>query len=312
MTTDPVYKDASRSVANRVADLLARMTLEEKVAQLGSAWFAQVQTGQAFSPEKAASVMGDGIGQLTRLGGATALGPRANAQIANAVQAYLVNHTRLGIPVMMHEECCSGYMALGATCFPQVIGLASTWMPELAEAMTSEIRAQMRAVGAHQGLAPVLDVARDPRWGRTEETFGEDPTLVTQFGLAYIRGLQGPDLRSGIMATAKHFLGHGISEGGMNCTPVHIGPHELRDVILMPFQAVIRDAQLASVMNAYSELDGDVVAASRKVMTGLLRGELGFDGLVVSDYRAIPMLNDFHFVAPDKSEAAALALNAGI
>jgi beta-glucosidase len=311
-SSTPIYPNASASIPERVADLLARMTLSEKVAQLGSTWVAALQDGQAFSETKAASVMGDGIGQITRLGGATALTPSASAEMANAIQAFLLNHTRLSIPAMIHEECCSGYMALGATCFPQIIGLASTWTPEFAEAMTTVIRTQMRAVGAHQGLAPVLDVARDPRWGRVEETFGEDPTLVTQFGIAYVRGLQGPNLREGIMATAKHFLGHGISEGGMNCTPVHVGQREMFNVFLMPFQAVIREAHLASVMNAYSELDEDVVAASRAILTDLLRGALGFDGLVVSDYRAVPMLNDFHYLAPNKASAAALALRAGI
>ena len=288
------------------------MTLQEKVAQLGSAWVFELQESQAFSEAKASSVLGNGLGQITRIGGGSTLDPQASAEMANAIQSFLVNRTRLGIPAIVHEECCSGYMALGATCFPQIIGLASTWTPELAEAMTSVIRTQMRAVGAHQGLAPVLDVARDPRWGRVEETFGEDPTLVSQLGMAYVRGLQGTDFREGVMATAKHFVGHGISEGGMNCTPVHLGPREMRDVFLMPFEAAIRETHLASIMNAYSELDGAVVASSRAILTDLLRGELGFDGLVVSDYEAIAMLNYFHGVARDKGEAACLALNAGI
>ena len=178
--------------------------------------------------------------------------------------------------------------------------------------MTTVIRTQMRAVGAHQGLSPVLDVARDPRWGRVEETFGEDPLLASQMGMAYVRGLQGANLREGVMATGKHFVGHGISEGGMNCTPVHLGAREMREVFLMPFEAVIREESLASIMNAYSELDGVVVASSRAILTDLLRGELGFDGLVVSDYRAISMLHDYHHVASDPAGAARLALNAGI
>jgi beta-glucosidase len=309
----PTYRNASSPISDRVQDLLVRMTLPEKVAQLGSAQVSELQESQSFAQAKAAGVLSKGIGQITRIGGGSTLDPRASAEMANAIQTYLVNHTRLGIPAIVHEECCSGYMALGATCFPQMIGLASTWAPELVEAMTTVIRTQMRAVGAHQGLAPVLDIARDPRWGRVEETFGEDPTLAAQMGMAYVRGLQGPNLlREGIMATGKHFGGHGISEGGMNCTPVHFGPRELRNVFLMPFEAVIRKEHLASMMNAYSEVDGEVVAASRAVMTDLLRGELGFDGVVVSDYRAIPMLNDFHNIAPDKSSAAGLALNAGI
>jgi len=304
--------DASRSIPDRVKDLLAQMTIQEKVAQLGSVGVLELLEGQSFSEAKAAVAVGNGIGQITRIGGGSTLGPKARAEVANAIQSYLINHTRLGIPAIVHEECCSGYMALGATCFPQMIGLACTWRPELAEAMTTIIRTQMRVAGAHQGLAPVLDLARDPRWGRTEETFGEDPTLAAQMGMAYVRGLQGTTLREGIMATGKHFIGHGISEGGMNCAPVHFGPRELRNVFLMPFEAVIRQEHLASMMNAYSELDGEVVAASRALLTDLLRDELGFDGIVVSDYRAIAMLHNFHNVAPDKSIAACLALNAGI
>jgi len=306
------YTNASSPIPDRVNDLLARMSLQEKVAQLGSAWVYELQEGQSFSEAKAASLLGNGIGQITRIGGGSTLAPQASAEMANVIQSYLVSHTRLGIPAIVHEECCSGLMTLGATCFPQIIGLASTWTPELAEQMTTVICTQMRAVGAHQGLAPVLDVARDPRWGRVEETFGEDPTLAAQMGVAYVRGLQGQNLRDGVMATAKHFVGYSISEGGMNCSPVHLGPREMRNVFLMPFEAAIRQAHLASVMNAYSELDGVVVAASREILTDLLRGELGFDGLVVSDYRAIAMLNDFHSIAPDKSSAAHLALNAGI
>ena len=184
-----LYQNASLPIPDRVKDLLRHMTLQEKVAQLGSAWVFELQESQAFSEAKASSVLGNGLGQITRIGGGSSLDPQASAEMANVIQSFLVNHTRLGIPAIVHEECCSGYMARGATCFPQIIGLASTWTPELAEAMTSVIRTQMRAVGAHQGLSPVLDVARDPRWGRVEETFGVDPTLVSQFGMAYGRGL---------------------------------------------------------------------------------------------------------------------------
>ncbi|MBI5029884.1 MAG: glycoside hydrolase family 3 C-terminal domain-containing protein [Chloroflexi bacterium] len=311
--SNPNYQNPAYSIAERVQDLLARMTLAEKIAQLGSCEVKNLQDErQGFSASKAAALMAQGIGQITRVGGGSTLAPQDIARMCNAIQAYLVHHTRLGIPAIVHDECCSGFMAHGATCFPQIAGLASTWMPELAEKMTTIIRTQMRAVGTHQGLAPVLDVARDPRWGRVEETFGEDPLFVSRMGMAYVRGLQGPDLREGVMATGKHFLGHGISEAGMNCTPVHVGLRELRDVFLMPFQAVVQEAKLASMMNAYSELDGAVVASSHAIMTDLLRDEIGFDGVVVSDYRAIPMLYDYHHVAPDQAHAAALALNAGI
>jgi len=306
------YRDASKPVSERIEDLLARMTLPEKIAQLGSVWVYDLQDSLAFSPTKVHERLKDGMGQITRIGGGSILNPQQSAEMANAIQAYLIQHTRLGIPGLVHEECCSGLMALGATAFPQMIGLASTWMPGLAEQMTDVIRKQMRAAGSHEGLSPILDVTREPRWGRIEETFGEDPFLIAQFGMAYVRGLQGENLSEGVMATAKHFLGHGISEGGLNCSPVHIGPRELRNVFTYPFEAVIRESKLAAIMNAYSDLDGVVVAASKAILTGLLRDELGFTGLVVSDYQAIQMIHSYHFAAPDLLEAACRALEAGI
>jgi beta-glucosidase len=157
-------------------------------------------------------------------------------------------------------------------------------------------------------LAPVLDVARDARWGRIEETFGEDPTLVSHFGMAYVRGLQGEDLRAGVMATGKHFIAHSMSQGGQNCAPVHVGKRELYDIFLAPFQAAIRDAGLASIMNSYPELDGEVVATSRSILTDLLRDELGFEGLVVSDYNAIIMIHNFHNMAVDLIDAGQMAI----
>jgi beta-glucosidase len=193
-----------------------------------------------------------------------------------------------------------------------MIGLASTFTPDYATRMTTMIRQQMRAVGGQQALAPVLDVARDPRWGRVEETFGEDSTVVSQFGVAYIKGLQGDDLSQGVMATGKHFVGHSFSQGGLNCGPVHLGLRDIWDTYLAPFQAAIRDAGLASMMNAYPELDGEVVAASRGILTELLRDKLGFDGVVVSDYDAVMMIHSYHYAAQTKSEAAVKALTAGI
>ena len=306
------YLDHARPVAERVSDLLSRMTLEEKLAQLGGVWVFELLDGMTFSEEKAEPLLTNGIGQITRLGGATSLDPVASAQLANRIQAFLVERTRLGIPAMVHEECCSGYMARGATCFPQIIGLASTWEPELAEQMTSVIRTQMRAAGGHQGLAPVLDVARDPRWGRVEETFGEDPYLVSRMGVAYVKGLQGEDLRRGVIATGKHFVGYSVSEGGMNCAPVHLGARELREVFLAPFEAAIQQAHLASIMNAYHELDGVPCGGSKELLTEVLRNQLGFDGIVVSDYFAVRQLFDLHRVARDQGAAAAMALEAGI
>jgi beta-glucosidase len=300
------------SIERRVQTLLSQMTLEEKLAQLGSFWIFDLQTKGVLDWDKTADKLENGIGQITRVAGASTLDPVNVAKTANALQKFLVEKTRLGIPAIFHEECCSGATMLGGTVYPQMLGLASSFQPELAEAMTTAIRAQLLAIGARQGLAPVLDVARDPRWGRVEETFGEDPTLVSHFGMAYVRGLQSETLAEGVMATAKHFIGHSLPQRGLNCAPVHVGTREIYEVYLAPFQAVIREAKLASIMNAYPELDGEVVAASRRFLTDLLRRELGFDGLVVSDYEAIIMLHNFHKIAGSPGRAAGLALNAGI
>src|SRR5215212_3498038 len=300
------------SIDQRVNKLLAQMTLDEKLAQIGSYWIWDLQTEGVLDWDKAADKLKYGIGQITRVAGGSDLDPVRAAKASNDLQRILMEKTRLGIPAIIHEECCSGAMVLGGTMYPQMLGLASTFQPELAEAMTTVIRKQLLAIGARQGLAPVLDVARDPRWGRVEETFGEDPTLVSHFGMAYIKGLQSENLTGGVMATGKHFIGHSLSQGGLNCAPVHVGMREIYEVYLAPFQAAIRDAKLASIMNAYPELDGDVVAASRRILTDLLRGQLGFDGVVVSDYEAIIMLNHFHKVAETTSCAAVMALKAGI
>ena len=307
-----IYLDAKQPIAQRVEDLLSRMTLQEKVAQLGSVWFSELLDDHQFSIAKAGHLLANGLGEVTRVAGVSAFPPVACARMANTIQRYLIEETRLGIPAIVHEECCSGYMGLGGTTFPQIIGLASSWQPELAAEMAAVIRGQMRAVGAHHGLAPVLDIGRDPRWGRIEETFGEDPLLVSQFGMALVKALQGPTLKEGVMATGKHFVGYSMSQGGLNCAPVTMGTRELWDTYLMPFQAAIQRAGLASMMNAYPELDGEPVAASRRILTELLRGQLGFDGLTVSDYYTIAMLFNFHHSAADMASAARLALNAGI
>lgn len=311
-TGTPAYRNPTLPVTQRVADLLAQMTLEEKIAQLGSVYIFELLSNQQYDAAKADARLGQGIGQITRLAGASSLEPAACARLANQVQRYLVEQTRLGIPAMIHEECCSGYTARSATSFPQIIGLASTWMPELVEAMTQVIREQMRAVGAHQGLAPVLDVGRDPRFGRIEETFGEDPYLISRMGVAYIRGLQGDNLAEGIAATAKHFVGYSVAEAGLNWAPAHIPPRALREVYLAPFEAAVREANVRSVMNAYHDLDGVPCGASRWLLTDLLRGEWGFDGIVVSDYMAINQLAAWHKLAADKADAALLALDAGM
>jgi beta-glucosidase len=305
------YLDPTQPIETRARDLLARMTLEEKSAQLGSAWVFELLSGKTFSEQKASPLLRNGIGQITRIGGASSVGPVESAELANTIQAYLLKNTRLSIPALVHEECWSGYMARNATCFPQIIGLACTWEPELAQAMAQVIRTQMRAVGAHQGLAPVLDVTRDPRWGRTEETFGEDPYLIASMGSAYVRGLQSDDLAQGVLATGKHFVGYGMSEGGMNWAPVHLPQRELLEVFVTPFEAAIKTAKLASIMNAYHELDG-IPCGSRDILKDLLRDQLGFDGIVVSDYFAVNQLYEYHRIARDKIEAAHMGLEAGI
>ncbi len=296
----------------RVSALLAQMTLEEKVAQLGSVYMYDLQTQGVLDDHKVQAWLKNGIGQITRIGGASTYPPQESARIHNRLQRHLVENTRLGIPAIVHEECCVGLMAPNASIYPQIIGLASSFEPRLAREMTTRIRREMLATGARQGLAPVLDVARDPRWGRVEETFGEDPTLVAQFGVEYIRGLQSDDLRQGVIATGKHFIGHAFSQGGLNCGPVHLGWRDLWDIYMGPFQAAIRDAGIASMMNSYPEIDGEVVAASRKILTDLLRDRLGFDGIVVSDYEAVLMLHYYHWMAETRKQAAIRALTAGI
>jgi beta-glucosidase len=301
--------DPNLPIDERVADLLSRMTMDEKIAQLGS---VEPNENLTFPEELFKERTKNGTGQLTRIAGASRLGPKDSAEMANRLQKHLVENTRLGIPAMVHEECCSGYMACGATCFPQIIGVASAWTPELVEEMASVFRVQMRAVGAHEGLSPVIDIARDPRWGRTEETFGEDPYMVSRMGVAYIKGLQGPDLKGGIAATAKHYVGYGLSAGGMNWAPVFLPERELREVYMTPFEAAVKEAKLATLMNAYHELDGIPCGGSKRLLTEILRDEWGFDGIVVSDYHTIPMLDHYHHVAIDRADAARIALEAGL
>jgi len=306
--------DVILDIEAKVKALLKDMTIEEKIAQLGSIPGRNLLEDGKFSQEKAKDLLKNGIGQVTRISGGArdVTDPKQAATIANEIQRFLKEETRLGIPAIIHEECLSGFMAYGATTFPQAIGLASTWNPNLIERVTAIIRRQMRAVGVHQGLSPVLDIVRDPRWGRNEETFGEDPYLVASMGVAYVKGLQGSNLREGIIATPKHFAAHGFSEGGRNRAPVHVPPRELREVYLFPFEAAVKEANAWSIMNAYHDIDGVPCAASRWLLTEILRGEWGFRGYVVSDYSAIRMLYTFHHVAADEKEAAVQALEAGI
>ncbi len=309
---EPAYFDAHLDVDTRVKDLLGRMTLREKLRQLGCVWSSDLVKDGAFDTETAAGHLSDGIGQITRIGANTGLKPAANAAFANAIQRFLVEETRLGIPAIIHEEALAGFCARGATQYPQAIGLAATFQPDLVRQMADATRQEMRAVGARQALAPVLDIARDPRWGRLEETFGEDPYLVGRMGVAYVRGLQQGEPGQGVMATAKHFLGYGLPEGGMNHAPVHLGPRQLREVYAEPFAAVIREASLQGIMNSYSSVDGVPCAGAEEILDELLREELGFQGLVVADYFSIDLLVRHHHVAADKGAAAAMALAAGL
>ncbi|MFP6663878.1 MAG: glycoside hydrolase family 3 N-terminal domain-containing protein [Deltaproteobacteria bacterium] len=306
------YRDAKRPVPERVADLLARMTIAEKVAQIGCIWSVALVEDEQFSTARAKAFVPDGTGQVTRIAAATGLRPRENAAFMNAIQRYLVEETRLGIPGLVHEESVGGFTARDADQLPQGIALAATWDPELVLQAGDLIRRQMLAVGARLTLAPVLDIARDPRWGRVEETYGEDAYLASRIGVAYVRGVQGSDLRSGVAATGKHFLGYGLSEGGHNHKPAHIGARDLREVYARPFLAAIQEAGLRSVMNAYNEVDGLPCGGSREILDDLLRGELGFDGLVVADYFTTNLLIDAHRVAADKAAAAKMALEAGL
>jgi beta-glucosidase len=306
------HPNQAEDIDDRVEDLLGRMTLDEKLAQLGCVWSTQLVEDDRFSEAKARDLLANGTGHITRIGASTGLRPAENAAFMNQIQGWLAENTRLGIPAIVHEESTAGFTARDATQFPQAIGLAATWEPELVEAMGEVIREQMLAVGARHTLAPVLDVTRDPRWGRTEETYGECPYLASRLGVAYVRGVQGRDLANGVVATGKHFLGYGMSEGGLNHASARIGPRELREVYARPFEAAIREAGLASVMNAYNDVDGQPCGGSREILDDLLRGELGFEGVVVADYYTTMLLIAWHRVAANKGEAAQRALEAGL
>lgn len=308
-----IILDHTHSVDDQVRHLLEQMTIDEKIAQLVGVWVtALLDEHRRYVQEKADAILVNGTGHITRVSASSYLPPKDAARLANRIQKHLVENTRLGIPAIVHEESCAGFMARGATTFPQSIGLAATWEPELVEKMAGVIRDQMRAVGAHHALAPVLDVARDPRWGRIEETYGEDPFLISNIGLAYIKGLQADELRQGVVATGKHFAAHALPEGGLNWAPVHVGKRELREIYLTPFKTAIKEGKLASMMNAYHEWDGVPIGCSREMMVDILREELGFDGVVVSDYFTLKTLVDYHRVAQDKADAARMGMEVGI
>jgi beta-glucosidase len=314
MTTSRLtYRDPNLSADDRASDLLGRMTRAEKVAQLNSIWaFEVLGDGGDVDGARLGALAPDGIGEITRVAGSTNLRPIEVARAANSIQRHLIGETRLGIPAIVHEECLHGLLAWSAPCFQQSIGAAATFDPAVVADVAGTIRRRMLATGARHALGPVLDISRDPRWGRIEETYGEDPYLAAEMGVAYIAALQGRDIADGVIATGKHLVGHGLAEGGMNMAPVHIGPRELHDEQLFPFEAAVRGTGLASVMPAYCDVDGVPCHASTDLLTGILRDAWGFDGLVASDYAGISMLRTMHHLADDLGVVADLALRAGV
>lgn len=304
-------------VSERVRALHARMTLEEKLAQLVGYWIDQNGTVAPMQSEmtagqkdsgRLAEITRDGVGHYTRVYGTRPVEPAERAAWLWAEQRRLVRETRLGIPAIVHEESLTGLAAWQAATYPTPLAWGASFDPDLVEEMAAQAGASMRRLGVHQALAPVLDVVRDPRWGRVDECIGEDPYLVGTVGTAYVRGLQG----AGVHATLKHFAGYSASRGGRNHAPVSAGPRELADVFLPPFEMAVRDGGARSVMNSYTEIDGVPVAANPELLTDVLRGRWGFDGVVVADYFAVAFLEVMHRVAADRGEAAALALEAGI
>ena len=317
------YRDPKLSVDQRVADLLSRMTLEEKLAQLESAWenpqfFKNpqdlfVDKKGAFLPERAAVLLKYGLGQMSRP--SEQRGPRAMAEFTNTMQKWAKENTRLGIPILFHDECLHGHVAPKGTSYPQAIALASTWDPLLVGDVFTATAAEVRARGAQQCLAPVLDLARDPRWGRTEETYGEDPYLVSRIGVAAIQGLQGtgPGIdKSHVIATAKHFAVHGQPEGGTNVAPGNYSERVIREYFLKPFEAAVTEAHVHSVMPSYNEIDGIPSHGNRHLLEDILRQEWGFTGVVASDYFGPTELRTIHHVAASDEAAAKMAIESGV
>ena len=323
----PTYKNRALPTAKRVKDLLARMTLEEKAAQMMCVWQKKSETlvdaEGNFNLKKARAAFkhGHGLGQVGRPSDAgKGKNAREMAELTNAIQKFFIENSRLGIPVMFHEECLHGHAGTDSTSFPQPIGLGATFNPELVELLYAMTAEETRARGAHQALTPVLDVARDPRWGRVEECFGEDPYLAAQLGVAAVRGFQGDGSfgdKKRVIATLKHFAAHGQPESGINCAPVNVSARLLRETFLHPFKEAIQKSGAISVMASYNEIDGVPSHASEWLLRDVLRKEWGFKGFVVSDYYAIWELGHRpdthgHSVAGDKKEACALAVRAGV
>jgi beta-xylosidase len=313
----PRWRDTRRPAAERVTDLLARMTLAEKVAQLSSVWLdseggedvvAPHQDDLGGPPGSWPELIADGLGQLTRPFGTRPLTPADGVARLTRLQRDVMAASRFGIPAIAHDECLAGFTAWQAAIYPVPLAWGATFDPALVERMAALIGASMRSAGLHQGLAPVLDVTVDPRWGRTEETIGEDPYLVGTIGTAYVRGLES----AGLVATLKHFVGYSTSRGGRNLAPATATPRQVADQLLPPFEMAIRLGGARSVMHAYTALDGVPTAADPALLTGVLRDEWGFGGTVVADYFGISFLELLHGVAGDPGQAAALALTAGV
>jgi beta-glucosidase len=307
----PLYRDPSQPVEKRVEDILSKMTLDEKLQQMGMVDSLRCCKDERFSPAVAKTLLRRGIGSIQD----PRKNPATNAALLTKIQEYLVRHTRLGIPALVAGECSHGHMSGGATIFPQSIGMASTWNTGLVHRMAAVSALEARAVGVHQALSPDLDLGRDPRWGRIEETYGEDPYLVAQMGVAYVRGLQGGGGknidRDHMVATVKHFAAHGNPQGGLNLAPVAVGPRELRDTYLPPFEAAFKAGAL-SVMPAYSEFDGIPCHSNRDLLTNILREEWGFKGYVFSDYGGVEFAASLHRTASDLADAGRQALEAGM
>lgn len=307
--TELVYRDPARSTNERVDALIAEMTLREKCWQLSCIPMWALIGPDGSDPDGLAETLDRSPGNIAALLGDD---PLQSARAIGEAQRRIITGTRLGIPLLAHAEGLNGFVAGGHAVFPTAIGLAATFSPELVEQMADVVRRDMRAAGVIQALSPNMDVALDPRWGRVHETYGEDPYLAAALSVAFTRGLQGDDLRDGIIATAKHFVGYSVPQGGINLSGVDLGRRRIRDLFSYPFEAAIQLAGLRSVMNSYSTIDGVPAGASREILTDLLRDELGFDGFVTSDYTTLNHMVDRQWVARDPAEAGRLAIAAGL
>ena len=318
------YQDASLAISERVADLLSRMCLEEKLGQIMCVADARGMENGAgiFDAKKASQLFPDGIGHAASVGCYSGRDPDSPqrdpvtmATYVNALQTWATMHTRLGIPVLCHEEALHGHRARGATMFPQAIGLAASFDTDMVTDVFGVAATEMRARGAFMALTPVVDVARDPRWGRVEETYGEDPHLCSEIGLAAVRGFQGDTLplsKNKVIATLKHFVGDAESVNGTNTGPAQMGERQLREVHLRPFERIIKALPIRSVMVTYNEVDGLPCVANPWLLKQVLRKEWRFEGMAVSDYNAIQELVTSHELVPNKPAAAAISLNAGV